>query len=413
MKSIRSVHIIAAITGVGIAAAAAPPVVKWRHLSSRTGDLPEPNGGVEQTACVVADFNGDGAADIVIAERSRAPAVIGLRHVRGVWQRFVIDDHAWPVEAGGAAADLDRDGDLDLVLGGDYRSDVLVWYENLGLDANPAKPWPRRFIKRSGAKGHHDQVAADLLGLGRPQVIFWNQGARRLFLALPPEDPRGADSWPLRELFDASAAGLANKPEGLFVFDVDGDGRRDLLGGAWWFRNNGDGTVRAVRVGEQPGRILAGHFRGGRVAQIVLAPGDADGPLLLFECDDDPLEPANWRRRPLLDGRRVVHGHTLEAADINGDGHLDIFCAEMAKWSVRRAEPDHPAATAWLLYGDGRGGFSTVVLTNGIGFHEARLADVNGDGRPDIVNKPFNFDTPRLDIWLNLGADSDTARASP
>jgi len=29
---------------------------------------------------------------------------------------------------------------------------------------------------------------------------------------------------------------------------------------------------------------------------------------------------------------------------------------------------------------------------------------VNGDGRLDVVNKPYNWDTPRLDIWLNLGA---------
>lgn len=333
-----------AITGLGTAAAAAPPVVKWRHLSSRTGDLPEPNGGVEQTACVVADFNGDGAADIVIAERSRAPAVIGLRHVRGVWQRFVIDDHAWPVEAGGAAADLDRDGDLDLVLGGDYRSDVLVWYENLGLDANAAKPWPRRFIKRSGAKGHHDQVAADLLGLGRPQVVFWNQGARRLFLALSPEDPRGADSWPLREPFDASAAGLANKPEGIFVFDVDGDGRRDLLGDAWWFRNNGDGTVRAVRVGEQPGRILAGRFRGGRVPQIVLAPGDADGPLLFSNATMIPSSPQTGAAVPCSmaaawSTATPSRPQTLTATDISTSSvpkWRNGACAEPSRTTRRR-----------------------------------------------------------------------------
>ncbi|MCX7818883.1 MAG: VCBS repeat-containing protein [Kiritimatiellae bacterium] len=385
-------------------ARAAPPAVAWRHLSSRRGELPLPNGGPEQTACVTADFNGDGAADIVIAERTRAPSVIGIRWNGSGWDRFVIDDTARPVEAGGAAADLDGDADLDLVLGGDWRSDEVVWYENPGAGAPPQQRWARRILKRGGAKGHHDQVAADLLGAGRPQVIFWNQGSRRLFLAEPPPDPRTAGPWPLRELFDASTTPLTVKPEGLATADVDGDGRIDLLGGVWWFHADGAGRLRPVRIADQPGRIRAGRFRPGPIAQIVAAPGDGDGPLLFIECDGDPLDPASWRRRALLDGRTVIHGHTLDIADINGDGHLDILCAEMAKWNIRRSEPDHPNATAWILYGDGQGGFFTTVLSSGIGFHEGRIADVNGDGRPDIVNKPFNFDTPRLDIWLNLGS---------
>lgn len=37
----------------------------WGHLSSRTGDQPEPNSGNEQTACVVFDVDRDGRTDIV------------------------------------------------------------------------------------------------------------------------------------------------------------------------------------------------------------------------------------------------------------------------------------------------------------------------------------------------------------
>jgi len=41
------------------------PITVWKHLSSRTGDLPEPNGGNQQTACVILDIDGDGRLDIV------------------------------------------------------------------------------------------------------------------------------------------------------------------------------------------------------------------------------------------------------------------------------------------------------------------------------------------------------------
>jgi hypothetical protein len=99
----------------------------------------------------------------------------------------------------------------------------------------------------------------------------------------------------------------------------------------------------------------------------------------------------------------MVHGHSLQLADIDGDGHLDIFAAEMAKWQERKAEPDHPDATAWILLGDGQGRFRTTVLSRGIDFHEARVADLDGDGDLDILDKPYNWDAPRVDVWLNQG----------
>jgi hypothetical protein len=43
------------------------------------------------------------------------------------------------------------------------------------------------------------------------------------------------------------------------------------------------------------------------------------------------------------------------------------------------------------------------VLAAGFGFHEARVADLDGDGDLDILSKPYNWEVPRLDVWLNNG----------
>ncbi len=40
---------------------------------------------------------------------------------------------------------------------------------------------------------------------------------------------------------------------------------------------------------------------------------------------------------------------------------------------------------------------------HGHDFHEGKLADLDGDGDLDILNKPYNWDTPRIDVWLNNG----------
>jgi sugar phosphate isomerase/epimerase len=75
----------------------------------------------------------------------------------------------------------------------------------------------------------------------------------------------------------------------------------------------------------------------------------------------------------------------------------------MAKWSEKKSERDHPAATAWVCYGDGQGNFTRKEVVVGHGWHEARLADLDGDGDLDLLNKPYNWDAPRVDVWLNNG----------
>lgn len=369
----------------------------WQHLSSRTGDLPEPNGGTEQTACVVFDVDGDGRTDIVIAERTRAPAIVWLRPTASGWAKSLIDDTPQCIEAGGLAYDVDGDGHLDLIIGGDWRSDELWWYKNPAPDFDPARPWKRRLIHKGTGKAFHDQAIGDFRGTGRPQLAFWNQGARKLLLADLPADPLSAEPWPCVEIFDYGHLQGTLKQEGMCAYDIDGDGKTDLLAGQFWFRHRSDSTFEPIQISDRPGRVRAGHFAAGRTAQIVYSSGDGNGPLRLYSCQGDPAAPGAWVARSLLD-REVLSGHSLEVGDLNGDGHLDIFCAEMHTPGPKEQ------CKAWVLYGDGRGNFQVEELSTGICNHDSRLADVNGDGRLDIVTKPYTWDAPRIDVWLNQGA---------
>ena len=391
--------LLALFTCVALCQGAEPA---WRHLSTVKGDLPLPGTATEQTACVVADLDRDGKNDFVIGTRKVAPALIGYRRTASGWDRFVIEPEMLRIEAGGVAFDIDGDGDTDLLFGGDGQSDEVWWWENPAPAFDPAKPWVRHQVKKGGARQHHDQAFGDFLGTGRPQLAFWNQKAKKLLLAPIPADPRRATEWPATEIFSGTAGeegtGEFKYAEGLDVIDLDGDGRVDLLAGNLWLKHRGGTRFEAIRIGTIGGRIAAGRFMPGKYPQVVIAPGDGIGPVRFYECRGNPEKTVDWHGRDLIE-RNAVHGHSLALADVDGDGNLDIFTAEMAQWTAGKA-PNNPDATAWIFYGDGRGQFRRTVFQTGFGFHEARLADLDGDGRIDVLSKPYTWETPRVDVWL-------------
>jgi len=53
--------------------------------------------------------------------------------------------------------------------------------------------------------------------------------------------------------------------------------------------------------------------------------------------------------------------------------------------------------------GDGQGYFRHEVVATGYGSHESKVSDLDGNGTLDLLIKPYNYDTPRFDILLNLG----------
>src|SRR5579871_3296201 len=93
--------------------------IQWQHLSSKNGDLPVPGPSKQQTGAVVADLDKDGLNDFVLSFRQVAPALVWFRRTSTGWDRSVIEKDFLTVEAGGVAYDIDGDGDLDLVFGGD------------------------------------------------------------------------------------------------------------------------------------------------------------------------------------------------------------------------------------------------------------------------------------------------------
>jgi PKD repeat protein len=370
-------------------AAIASTALTWTHLSTASNDLVDPSTSTRQAAALILDIDRNGVNDFVIAsQREAGAAVVWYRRQNNGWTKYLIDSTVLDIEAGGAYHDIDGDGDLDIVFGGDLRSNQVWWWENPHPNHDPKVGWKRRLVKNSGSAKHHDQLFGDFDGDGRAELVFWNQRARKLYLAEIPANPRTTSPWPMTVIYSWSDG---DNHEGLAQADIDGDGKMDIVGGGRWFKHTGGTqyTAHVIDDKQRFTRAAVGQLKTGGRPEVVFGAGDTTGLLKWYEWNG-----SKWVGTDLL-GHTIKYGHSLQIADMNGDGHLDIFAAEM------RPSGNNSKAKMWIFLGDSRGNFKKTEVATGYDNHESKVGDLDGDGDMDILGKPWNWKTPRLDIWLN------------
>jgi hypothetical protein len=186
------------------------------------------------------------------------------------------------------------------------------------------------------------------------------------------------------------------KHEGLAKADIDLDGKLDILGAGRWFKHTGGNTFEEHIIDSAfaYGRMAAGQLKPGGRPEVVMTIGDGPGSLKWYEWDE-----SKWVGHTLE--ASVLYGHSLQVADMNHDGHLDIFVAEMRGPVTDPYNPrDNASANMWLFLGDSTGNFTKVTLATGLDNHESKVGDLNGDGKMDILVKPYDYGTPELEVWL-------------
>ncbi|OHB64095.1 MAG: hypothetical protein A2Y76_06290 [Planctomycetes bacterium RBG_13_60_9] len=160
----------------------------------------------------------------------------------------------------------------------------------------------------------------------------------------------------------------------------------------WRHLSSVNGDLPAPNSGnQQTASLVCDIDKDGR-PEVVLVVGDGWAPLMMYQW-----QRGTWIATELIP--EVDCGHSLALVDFNKDGNLDIWVAEM------RLNDGNPDAKNMLLLGDGKGRFETIVISEGIANHESKIADLDGDGDYDILDKPYSWQTPRLDIWLNTGTE--------
>lgn len=346
--------------------------LKFRH---EVMDADPP--GWDHDITLIADVNGDGRNDVIIG--GKAGDVNLFWYENPSWQRHDMAS-APDLEAGGVVLDVNGDGRLDVVAGQQYDGSDLYWFE---CPPDARDRWTRHLVE-DRFRTYHDQAAGDVDGDGEPEIVVLSQQSGVLaYYDLPP-DPR-VSPWP-RECFHP-IRGDFQWVEGLAIVDIDGDGVAELIAGPHIFRPAAGGRweMEPFAPGFEKTRVAVADFDGDGRLEIAICEGESH-PGRLAIC-----APPDWEPRLLRDD--LFHPHSLEIADFDGDGLPDILVAEMGLGR-------NPDAKMIIYRNRGGGEFEETVIQRGIATHEAKVGDLTGDGRPDVVGKPYHPER-HIDVWFN------------
>lgn len=204
----------------------------------------------------------------------------------------------------------------------------------------------------------------------------------------------------------------------LAISNTAGDSVSILLG-------VGDGTFRP-RVdypvaGCQVGQVITGDFNGDGnldllgtctlTTTLFVLPGRGDGTFGSPILSNAPM--------PVVSGFLENFVEPLSAADVNGDGILDLALIIQTAPSVGFQTPGAIGQTVILTgNGDGTFGHSTTltIAPAGTETYAVQLADVNGDGEADIVGIAFDYGSTGLSspftayLFIALGDGSGAFR---
>jgi hypothetical protein len=170
------------------------------------------------------------------------------------------------------------------------------------------------------------------------------------------------------------------------IADATGNGRLDILTankGANTISillNNGDGTFQpqtVIDVGTRPSAVTVADLTGDGIPDLVVDNYAADTIWVLLGNGDGTFQTPTVEAGTILStkqGSGFAGPSPVTVADVNGDGIPDLIY------------PNYAAGNVAVRLGNGKGTFgSAMIYGTGAGAYQVSVADLTGDGIPDLV----------------------------
>jgi Bacterial Ig-like domain (group 3)/FG-GAP-like repeat len=328
-------------------------------LKSTFGD----GGGPGQV--LTADFNGDGHPDFLVQDRLGADVAVFLGLGDGTFQPGV--SYTGPNHIGSVVlADMDGDGHLDMVIGG-FSNIISI------LRGNPDGTFATTSSGDTTVAGPLFFLVAvtDLNGDGISDAVITSGNGIGI---LPGQ---GSFKFgPVTNFVGGNSTVFAD-----FNSDAHTDFAVPVHDGIVLLLGNPDGSLQSIDTYSVPNGA----------ASVAIADFNADG-FLDIAADGPPQNPSILLGNGLgkfspgpAPAPGGISGPLIFTGDFNGDGKADLLVAGVSSSSA-------------VLYGNGNATFSAPIPLprSVIGFSGSALGDFNADGATDVV--ATNFES--LDVFL-------------
>ena len=383
------------------------------------------SGGVYAHSVVVVDVNGDGKADVVVGNTytlngpgSNAAVLFG--NGDGTFQSPVSYGSGPGNAPSVVPGDVNGDGIIDLLVVADAVDSNDDGAVNVLLGIGGGKFASGATYVPAGY-GSNALLVADLNGDGNPDLVYGNHlfSDACCFTSGVGVSLGNADGT-FQPGVSYSSLGYSPDYTAVEVADVNGDGKPDILVANQCFEQtfcyhssiavllgNGDGTFKAAVA--YTSRLITPSFAvadingDGKPDIVALSSHGVEG---MLGKGDGTFEP------PVTLSSDGVGATYVAVADVNGDGKPDILAVTQC---VQSGLNLCVTGSVGVLLGNGDGTFQPEVSydsggVNAVGFV---IGDINGDGKPDLlIQHSFGYSGTMGAIGVLLGNGDGTFQAA-